>query len=500
MKSQPYFTVDRRGLAKLVERRGDAWLASIVLELYQNAVDNDGVTHVSIDMEPTRGRPTVVVRVTDDHPEGFADLAAAWTLFAESERKGDPTKRGRFCMGEKLVAAIASSMTIETTKGTVTFDESGRTVSTRSRRDAGSCITVMLRATREQVQIADETVLRIIAPEGVRVVFCGDDIPHRTPDATVRCALPTEVSDDDGVLRRRVRETVVRAYEPRGGEAWLYELGIPVMALPDDRFDLDVGQKIPLTMERDNVPESYLRTLRVHVANALADRIGEADGHRPWVRDALSDSRATEAMVRAAITARFGPQVVTYDLRDVEANKAAVAAGYTVVKGAHLSAAEWQSVKRTGVLQAAGKVAPTMRVNDDLSAITMILAPSDWTPGMRIIAAYTKLLALEFGVGEVSIDIEEAPSAYFAVWHKKSLAFNVTKLGRDWFDRAEVAIDEAHDNLILHELGHDAGGHLDASYHAALTRFGARLRRVADRCEAKARAQVREESRVTAVR
>lgn len=491
--TEPFFQVDRRGLAKLIERR-DVWLGAVVLELYQNAVDNDHVRRVDIDVEAVPGRPLVVVRVTDDHPEGFAELASAWTLFADSERKADPTKRGRFCLGEKLVAAVAVDMLIETTKGTVHFGEAGRTVNHRPRRDAGSRVTVTLRATRSEIGLMDDVVGRVLAPEGVTVTYRGEELAHRIPVTTFQCALPTEVSDTEGVLRRRVRETTVRAYERRGDEAWLYELGIPIVALPDDRFDLDVGQKVPVTMERDNVPESYLRTLRVHAANALTDRIGASDAHSPWVRDALADSRASDAMVAAAITARFGPKVASYDVRDQESNKAAVSMGYTVVKGGQLSAAEWESVRRAGVLQPAGKVAPTRRTTYDVGAICEILAPSDWTPGMRVVALYTQLLAVEFGIGAVTVDIVSDPAGGYSAMYSRTdkvVTFNVASLGPDWFARAVPSMDEAHDDLILHELGHAEGGHLDASYHAALTRFGAKLRRVGDRCEALARETAR---------
>ena len=102
MTTQPHFLVDKKGLAKLLERRGKAF---ILHELLQNAWD-ENTTRVDVTAE-WLGDRTVRVTVVDDKPEGFADLTHAYTLFAESAKKTDPTKRGRFNLGEKLVIADA---------------------------------------------------------------------------------------------------------------------------------------------------------------------------------------------------------------------------------------------------------------------------------------------------------------------------------------------------------------------------------------------------------
>jgi len=60
--------------------------------------------------------------------------------------------------------------------------------------------------------------------------------------------LPTVVADEEGVLRKTSRKTLVRVYEPAEGEAaMLYEMGIPVVET-GDRFHVDVQQKVPLNM------------------------------------------------------------------------------------------------------------------------------------------------------------------------------------------------------------------------------------------------------------
>jgi len=80
-------------------------------------------------------------------------------------------------------------------------------------------------------------------------------MPLETFNATLR----TEVASMDGLLRRAQRETVIRLFPLLPGEtATLYELGIPVVET-GDRWHCDIGQKVPLTLDRENVPPGFLR-------------------------------------------------------------------------------------------------------------------------------------------------------------------------------------------------------------------------------------------------
>src|SRR5580698_7318810 len=118
MKSKSLFEVDKKGLAKLIERRG---IAFVGYELVANALDTDART-IEIELTPEPGTAKTRLRVMDDDPNGFNNLAHSYTLFAESEKKGDPTKRGIFNLGEKLVIALADEAKIVSTKGSVTFN------------------------------------------------------------------------------------------------------------------------------------------------------------------------------------------------------------------------------------------------------------------------------------------------------------------------------------------------------------------------------------------
>src|SRR5436309_2521854 len=106
--SKQWFNVDKDGLRKLIEQQNKGRLVG---ELIQNALDED-VTNIDVKLSVYPGRPLAELIVTDDSPEGFRTLSHAFTLFAESHKKADPGKRGRFNLGEKLVLAVCDEAAI----------------------------------------------------------------------------------------------------------------------------------------------------------------------------------------------------------------------------------------------------------------------------------------------------------------------------------------------------------------------------------------------------
>ncbi len=180
MKNE-WFSVDKEGLAKILERRGGKLFA--VYELIQNAWDED-TTLAAVDLSEPRYNKAIL-RVEDDSPEGFKDLAHAFTLFAESAKKSDPSKRGRFNLGEKLVLAVCDWAEIVTTKGTVRFDETGRRkVNSRHCTEKGSIVNVQIRITKAEYDAVCQGINHLIPPTGIRTTFNGREIPGRKPIAT----------------------------------------------------------------------------------------------------------------------------------------------------------------------------------------------------------------------------------------------------------------------------------------------------------------------------
>src|SRR5579871_2754230 len=166
-----WFSVDRAGLGKQAEEHGKGRLVG---ELVQNALDEAGVTQIAVSLALVPGRPLADLTVEDDAPEGFRDLTHAYTLFAESYKRGNPEQRGQYNFGEKLVLAVCESASISTTKGTVEFTEEGRIEHLRQKRERGSVFQGRIRMTREEYPAVCDYLRSLLLPDSVAVKFNGD--------------------------------------------------------------------------------------------------------------------------------------------------------------------------------------------------------------------------------------------------------------------------------------------------------------------------------------
>jgi hypothetical protein len=345
-----WFEIDKDGLAAILERRGKAFALA---ELVSNAWDS-GTDAVSITMIPKQGVPLVDVEV-EDWGEGFDDLAHAYTMFAKSRRAGDAEKRGRFCLGEKLVLACCRRAWITSTGGSVDFED-GERKRGRLCRQHGTMFKAEMRMTRAEYEDAVAFIRRMIPP--VATELNGEEIPR--PDSLCRFTtrLPTEVADADGNLRRTMRQCEVEVYDgPDGGE--ILEMGVPVVEC-DMPYRVNVLQKIPLNMDRDNVTPSFLKALQAEVLNHLHTDLARTEqAAEAWVAEAAADPRASTEAVGEVVRQRFGDRAVVAVPGDPLANATAEANGYTVIHGGAMSSGMWANVRKAGTLLPSSKVFPT---------------------------------------------------------------------------------------------------------------------------------------------
>lgn len=471
-----WFDVDKEGLAALLDARGREFA---IFELVSNAWDEDGVTtvRVSLTQEPTR-RARWLLRVEDDAPDGFADLSHAWRLFASSAKKNKATKRGRFNLGEKLVLAICDWATVTSTTAAVRFHEDGTRTPISERTERGSVFEALVRMTKPQAEAALAKVLTLIPPQGITTYINGEALAHRTPVRVLDVkAFPT-VLEVEGQFRPTERNTTIALYEPAEGEKpMLYELGIPVVE-HSGRWHSDVGQKVPLNQDRDNVTPAFLRRLRTEVLNATSDIVTADDTTRTWVNDALASPRITPDTVRQVILTRFGPDAVVYDPSDREANKIAASQGRPVIHGRTFTGEAWANIRAADVLLPAGKVTPSAKVLSGPDGEPPIPVEK-WTPGMRRMAAYAQamsehLLGFRVSVAFSTMARMSTGGCAAAYYGGRTLTFVMQSLGHRFFNAPDqVKTDE----LIIHEFGHQfSGDHLSSDFHDALCLLGAKLR------------------------
>ncbi len=469
----PSFEVDRDGLRKLLRRRPIGFL---VVELVQNAWDEASRT-VTVTLDPLPGVPKAALRVVDDNPTGFADLSHAYTLYADSAKKTEPTKRGRWNLGEKLVIAACDEASIVTTTGGIAFDARGRR---RLRRttESGSEFSATLPMTRAELDAALALLRTLIPPPGVTTTVNGHVLAHRSPIATFSTVLDTEIADDEGYLRATRRQTSVHLHRPLEGErAMLYEIGIPVVEI-EGSFHADVQQKVPLNADRDNVRPAYLRALRAATLNHAHHLLAEDDAAAVWVDDALEHTAITKESIERVLDLRYGAKRVIHDPSDQEGTKNAVAAGYTVIPPRALTKRAWGHVREHAAALPAGQVTPSPRPFSPDGAPMSVLDADSYTPAQRRVVAYARLLAAELLGAEITVTLTDDRGWSFRAAYRPrgntggSLVISTVKTPPELWE----TIGPELDGLLLHEFAHHTeSDHLSHRFHKAITDLSARL-------------------------
>lgn len=458
-----WFEVDKGGLRQLLEGKDKGF---VLRELIQNAWDEPGVTRVDVTLERLAGTPFVEVIVKDDAPEGFYDITHAFTLFANTRKRKDAEARGRFNLGEKQVLALCRTAEIVTTKGTVLFTEAGERKKSKAATEAGSIFTGEFRMTTSEIHDAMRSVSTFLSPRGIVTTFNEALIEHREPKAEVEAILATEVADEEGTLRPTKRKTVIEIHEVREGEtAMIYEMGLPVVET-GDRYHYNITQRVPLTADRDNVKPSFLRDVRAEVLNVVIEDLDADEASEQWVREAGEDERTEPEVFRQVITKRFGPKRVVADPSDPESREKAIAAGYHIVAPGSLSRDEWEKARESNAIPSSSKLFPTRYVS------ATEVPDEELTDDMRRVADLTRNVAVIGIRKEVVVNFIRSKANAAAQYGNTTVTFNLSRLGRGWFEEENR---EEHLRLIIHELGHEYGGHLEASYYNGLARIGARL-------------------------
>ena len=212
--------------------------------------------------------------------------------------------------------------------------------------------------------------------------------------------------------------------------------------------------------------------------NRAASSLTPDQAKASWVTSTLGSSWVDDQAIKLAITARFGDKAVTADPSDREGEHMAVAQGYTVVPGGAFPADAWTRIREANALKPAGQVTPSPRPFSPDGTPLKMIDRQDWTLSMEAFAVFARSFALvaadlHIGIGFTSDVGWKFQAAYsmreVAFDDNGTIIFNAGRLGSRWFEqdnwRGQV-------ELLIHELGHHWGQHLDSSYHEALCRIG----------------------------
>ncbi len=472
-----WFKVDREGLRKIIERRGKSIILS---ELLQNAFDENSTT-VDVVLEKIAGRPFAHLVVKDDNPSGFDDLSHAYTMFAESKKKGDPSKRGFMDIGEKLVLSLCKNAKIISTKGSVHFLEDDTMKIGRQKTDRGSVFEAEVRLNQEEFDEVIESFWRLIPPPQCETVLNGKKLPNRIPLDTFETSLQTTIADENGGMKKTFRKTIVEIHEPKEEEvAHIYEMGIPVVET-GDKYHYNVMQRVPINMERDNVPPSYLTKLRAVVLNHMAEKLSPQETAETWVTNALESEDVQKEAISETLDKRFGKKRASFDPTDLQANMNLTAKGYTVISGRTLPKRAWENIRKAEAIASSGKIAPTPKPysNHPDADPVRVIPKKEWNTGMIEIEDIARQMARFLLKKDDLLVRYVRPSQkhWSACWYG-GMDFNVTRLGLEYFETWKKHPTHILD-LILHEFAHHyASNHLEDKFYKACTDLGARCAKI----------------------
>lgn len=460
-----WFEVDTKGLRTLYAGKSKTF---ILRELIQNAWDEEGVTKVNILMvySGRANSPSSLV-IEDDSPTGFRNIADAYTLFRDCYKRDNPEKRGRFNLGEKQVFSVCDSVELITTTGHLLFDKEGRH-SKHSKRESGSQITLMLKLSKEEFDEMLGYAKQLLTPPGITTSVNGIEYPYKTPKKSWTATLLTEGttgSSDEQVMNKFQRKTTIEIFDV-WSVARLYEMGIPVCEIDCD-YNINIGQRIPLNMDRETVSASFLKDVYAEVLNHTHDEITEENASSMWVRTGASDERAEADAIKSVLTERFGEKFAIANPFDPLANDDAIANGYKLVSGSEMSADEWARVKENSLALSSSQLFPHPTSSD-----YKIIAPSDEMRDFASIAAHISNVCLGFKVKTQFVDMKgTTPRAtYSRDTHEMTVYYRAC--GKNFFDRTNP-LEQL--KLIIHELGHEGGHHTEEAYHRTLTEIAAKL-------------------------
>ena len=426
-----WFDVSKSGLKKIQSEKNKFF---IIQELVSNAFD-ENISFVDIELSQIKNSRHWELFVGDDSPNGFQDLTHAYTLFAESYKKGNVKQRGRFNLGEKFALAMFRTARIISTKGSIIFNEDGSRSHSGKKTESGTKFTGEIKLNESELKDLVNQCNKIKVPKGVTLNVCGDHKYYETPKYTFETTLPTIIADEEGNLKKTSHKTVVEVYPKSGDKGFIFELGIPVVDRDID-YDINVMQKVPLNKDKTET-----------------------------TNDVVSKT--------------FGKDAVVFDPSDPEANNKATADGKNLILGSNFNSDAWANIRK--VREETGQFSSSSSnpkyATPKFSGGAEELPIEKWTDGMKKVSAYAKKLHTKLFNKPLEFIIHNgrgASACYVRGNSACQIQFFYKVLGKNWFDLENNKL--AITRLIIHEFGHYySSNHLSEQYYDGLCDIGAMM-------------------------
>jgi len=438
------FEVDAKGFKVQMEEIGTPRLCA---EIISNPLDEDSVKNIKVHI--TKHGELLHVKVNDDG-NGFRDVKEIWTLFADSYKRTDPTKRGRFNLGEKQFLIACEDAYIKTGNHHVVVKGAHKEVKRLSKKFEGVEVFGRIRDDEHSKDDILQFLHKIAIPEDKTLHINDVKVESTEIVKSFKAKLKTPVASGRyQQLRDLVRETNVYLYQVADGEtAWLYEKGIPVQKLDDNiKWHVDVQQKVPQVIERNVVKSAYLKTIYTAVAENCIDIITEEDAGQTWVTDALENT--SEETTNILFEKKYGTDKICIESSDYRENEKAALAGYKILKGTELNRDIKDNLKSNDQLVYASKEFACNNFEES--------EPVEKTPALDFFERLAKSIARKTINKDISVSfVTTKHTDEAAQYGGNHLSFNVRNCG------GKRAFEDPKNpkllGLIIHELAHDKVG------------------------------------------
>lgn len=430
----------------------------VVYELVANANDEDSVKEFTVNIRWVDGETAIEYQ---DNGAGFEKISDVWTLYGHSTRRADPTKSGRFNLGEKEFLVLSKHATVETfdkqekKRRKFVFQNNSR-VEVKPEGGKGTKIVARFdRWDHDQFKEICHDILNVYVKPDKKCVINENEVKNEKPFRTISGELPTKIALKEGQPLSDVkRVTDIDLYDKKSpkADAWLFENGLPIQKQsPRTKWHINVNQKVPLAPTRVSVPNSYYNKLCGVVLNNTADTLEHAESGARWV--ALGMKYATKATAMKVLTVKLpsaNPNNIMLGGSDDMANKACLDAGGGIIDSGTFDSDVLEHLKDMGCVKVAKE---EYGGGGKYEADEKIVEP---TPVMIEYSNVCKNVAFACLNENIRVRFVKSKRPASAWWQRemKSLTFNLSKLGgADYFNEW----NEENVSLLIHELGHHRG-------------------------------------------
>ena len=464
-ESAPMFEVDAAGYrAQMAEMKP----IKTVYELIANANDEDSVKEFSLNIEWVSVGDSAIVIGYQDDGAGFKKISDVWTMYGHSERRSDPTKSGRFNLGEKEFLVLARYAEIETfdrkekRRRRFVFENNTRTESDEiCKLDKGTRIYAEFdRWDKEQYAEICKDIKNIYVKPNKTCKINGQIVNNAKPHKTFTAELPTLLAVKAGQpLSKVVREAQIDLYDKKTPDSagYLFENGLPIQKQsPRTKWHVNVNQKVPLAPTRVSVPSSYWHKVCGAILNNTVDELDHEDSGRNWVSEGVK--YATAETAESWLKIKFpdkDPKNICLGGSDHQANEECIEQGGGIISTGTLDKEARQHLMDLGVVSRASDKYGEKGgdAGGRYSASEEVVKPSEVMVNYALVC---KRVAKDCVDVEPIIRFVKSKRPALAWWNRDapSLTFNVKHLGTTFFDEW----NERNVQLLIHELSHH-GGH-----------------------------------------